>query len=110
MDNIDHDLTAAIATTSFHGTSILLFQYPTSDNKGEKLELFKIRDHSVNKVPELPHSYTNVRCALTSKDLSPPKSNTAATTHLPKLKLKNEFGWLEKVSITQTIESDTKFN
>ena len=45
-DNIDHNPTATMATTSFHGTSISLFQYPTSDNKGEKLEPIQIRDHS----------------------------------------------------------------
>ena len=40
MDNIDHNPTASTATTSFHGTSISLFQYPSLDNKGEKLEPF----------------------------------------------------------------------
>ena len=37
MDNIDHNPTATTATTYFHGTSISLFHYPTSDNKDEKL-------------------------------------------------------------------------
>ena len=44
MDNIDHNPTSTTATTSFHGTSISLFQYPTADNKGEKLDPIKIRD------------------------------------------------------------------
>ena len=111
MDNIDHNPTATKATTSFHGTSILLFQYPTSDNKGEKLEPFQITNHNVKKVPELPYSYTNVRpAAFTSKNPSPSKSNIAATTHFPKLQLTEGFKWLEKVSHTQTIESDTSLN
>ena len=111
MDNIDHNPTATTATTSFHGTSISLFQYPTSDNKGEKLEPFQIRDHSVKKVPELPDSYTNVRpAAFPSKNPSPPRANTTATTHLPKLQLSNEFEWLEKVSLTQNIESNISLN
>ena len=111
MDNIDHNSTATTATTSFHGTSISLFQYPTLDNKGEKLEPFQITDHSVKKVPELPDSYTNVRpAAFTNKNPSPPKSNIAATTHFPKLQLTDEFKWLEKVSHTQTIEPDTSLN
>ena len=111
MDNIDHNSTATRATTSFHGTSISLFQYPTLDNKGEKLEPFQITDHSVKKVPELPDSYTNVRpAAFTNKNPSPPKSNIAATTHFPKLQLTDEFKWLEKVSHTQTIEPDTSLN
>ena len=111
MDNIDHNPTATTATTSFHGTSISLFQYPTSDNKGEKLESIPIRDHSVKKVPELPDSYTNVRpAAFPSKILHLPRANTTATTHLPKLQLTNEFELLEKVSLTQNIEPDISVN
>ena len=68
-------------------------------------------DQSVKKFPELPDLYTNVRpAAFTSKNPSPPESNIAATTHFPKLQLTDEFKWLEKVSPTQTIESDTSLN
>ena len=38
MDNIDHNPTATTATTSLHGTSISVFQHPTSDDQGEKRE------------------------------------------------------------------------
>ena len=48
--------------------------------------------------------------ALPSKILHPPRANTTATTHLPKLQLTNEFEWLEKVSLTQNIESDISVN
>ena len=72
MDNIDHNPTATTATTYFHGTSVSLFQYPTSDNKDEKLDSIQIRDQSVKTVPELPYSYTNVRpAAFPSKNPSP---------------------------------------
>ena len=111
MDNIDHNPTATTATTSFHGTSISLFQYPTWDNKGEKLEPFQITDHSVKKVSEHPDSCTNVSpAAFTNKNTSPPKSNIAAISHFPKLQLTVELKWLEKVSLTQTIEPDTSLN
>ena len=71
-NNIDHNLTATMATTSFHGTSISLFQYPTSDSKGKKLEPIQIRDHCVKKVPDLLDSYTKVRpAAFPSKILHP---------------------------------------
>ena len=73
MDNIDHNPTATTATTSFHGTGISLFQYPTSDNKGEKLEPLQITDHYVKKVPELPDSYTNVRPPAFTNDILHPK-------------------------------------
>ena len=33
MDNIDHNPTATTASTSFHGTSISMFQHPSSDNR-----------------------------------------------------------------------------
>ena len=32
MDNIDHNPSATTATTSFHGTSISVFQHPTWEN------------------------------------------------------------------------------
>ena len=36
MDNIDHNPTATTAATSFHGTSISVFQHQTKDDKGEE--------------------------------------------------------------------------
>ena len=38
MDNIDHNPAATTATTSFHGTSISVFQHPSKDNQGEVSE------------------------------------------------------------------------
>ena len=37
MDNIDHNPTATTATTSFHGTSVSVFQHPTKEDKGESV-------------------------------------------------------------------------
>jgi hypothetical protein len=56
MDNIDHNPTATTATTSFHGTSISLFQHLSTDNEGEKHESIRIKDSKVKRVPELPDS------------------------------------------------------
>ena len=50
MDNIDHNPTATTASTSFHGTSISIFQHPNADNKGEMCEPFKIRESKVRAV------------------------------------------------------------
>ena len=36
VDNIDHNPTATAASTSFHGTSISMFQHPSKDNPGEE--------------------------------------------------------------------------
>ncbi len=57
MDNIDHNPSATSATTSFHGTSISIFQHPTSENPGEVREPIRIRNSKVKRVPELPDSY-----------------------------------------------------
>ncbi|KAJ8387355.1 hypothetical protein AAFF_G00157320 [Aldrovandia affinis] len=37
MDNIDHNPTATTATTSFHGTSVFVFQHPTKEDKDTSL-------------------------------------------------------------------------
>jgi hypothetical protein len=64
MDNIDHNPTATTATTSFHGTSISLFQHLSTDNEGEKHESIRIKDSKVKRVPELPDSFTNIHPAF----------------------------------------------
>ena len=64
VDNIDHIPTATTATTSFHGTSISLFQHQSTDNEGEKHESIRIKDSKVKRVPELPDSFTNIHPAF----------------------------------------------
>ena len=74
MDNIDHNPTATTAMTSFHGTSMSIFQHPISDNEGEKREPLVIRDRSIKQGPELPESFTNIHPAyLKNKTPSPPE-------------------------------------
>ena len=103
MDNINHNPTATTATTSFHGTSISIFQHPIVGNEGEQQEPNRI-DTKVNKIQELPGSYTNVRPAFfTQKNPEPPP--TQINLVLPNLVLKEEFEWLHKVSLTETIDT-----
>ena len=72
MDNIDHAMTA---TTSFHGTSISVFQHPTKDYKGEEHGQLKFGEEKVKTIPELPDSFTNIHPAFfTKKKPSPPQS------------------------------------
>ena len=40
-DNIDHNLTSTMAQSSFHGTSVSLFQHPRSENPGEERQPLK---------------------------------------------------------------------
>jgi hypothetical protein len=73
---IDHNPTATTATTSFHGTSISLFQHLSTDNEGEKRESIRIKDSKIKRVPELPDSFTNIHPAFfTKKNPIPSKVN-----------------------------------
>ena len=73
MDNIDHNPSATTATTSFHGTSISVFQHPATDNHGEERQLVKFEPERVKSVPELPDSFTNIPPAsFKSKNPTPP--------------------------------------
>ena len=62
MDNIDHNPTATTATTSFHGTSISLFQHLSTYDAGKKRESIKVK-----RVPELLDSFTNIHPAFVTK-------------------------------------------
>jgi len=102
MDNIDHNPTATTATTSFHGTSVSVFQHPTKEDKGEERGQLKFGEEKVKTVPELPDSFTNVRPAFfTKKKPSPPQSGvTHPDTSLLRPQLAMEYEWLEKVTVT----------
>eukprot|EP00745_Piridium_sociabile_P026562 TRINITY_DN4240_c0_g2_i9.p1 TRINITY_DN4240_c0_g2~~TRINITY_DN4240_c0_g2_i9.p1 ORF type:complete len:1084 (-),score=281.98 TRINITY_DN4240_c0_g2_i9:490-3741(-) len=102
MDNIDHNPTATTATTSFHGTSISVFQHPTKDDKGEERGHLEFREEKVKTIPELPDSFTNIHPAFfTKKKPSPPQSSIPDPgTSLLRSQLKLEFEWLEKVTVT----------
>ena len=109
MDNIDHNPTATTATTSFHGTSISIFQHPTSDNEGEKREPLQLSENKVKKIPDLPESFTNIHPAFFArKNPYPPRFGdpNGQDINIPRLQLKAEYEWLEKVSVTQEIDSE----
>ena len=101
MDNIDHNPTATTATTSFHGTSISLFQHLSTDNDGEKRESIRIKDGKIKRVPELPDSFTNIHPAFFTKKIPiPSKVNIPLNLDRNNIKidLTVEDEWLEKVS------------
>ncbi|CAC5371326.1 unnamed protein product [Mytilus coruscus] len=56
MENIYHNPTITTATTSFHGTSISLFQHPSADNAVEKRESIHIKD---SKAIDQAHNQAN---------------------------------------------------
>ena len=97
MDNIDHNPSATTSTTSFHGTSISLFQYPSDENEGEQPEKLKVRGIKVKKVTELPEYYVNVKPAhLTNKSPCPPQITdmTLPESTILQPQLSFEYEWL----------------
>ena len=62
LDNLDHNPTSRTATSSFHGTGISLFQFPTTQKPGLDQECLRINSHTEagSSGPILPHSYTFV--------------------------------------------------
>lgn len=104
MDNIDHNPTATTATSSFHGTSISVFQHPTDDYSGELQETNQV-DGKSKKIANLPESYTNVPPAFFgSKNPNPPQMENQPL--LPPLDFKPEYDWLQKVHVTETFEAE----
>lgn len=101
MDNIDHNPSATSASTSFHGTSISIFQHPTSDNKGVVREKLPVNTKA-KKVPELPDSFTNIHPAFFT-DKQPKPSRIDSPISVPTLQLQPEYEWLQKVSLVESV-------
>ena len=62
-DNIDHNPSSRTATSSFHGTGISIFQFPSVENPGEVQENIKINSLRItiaHNELSLPRSYTFV--------------------------------------------------
>ena len=108
MDNIDHNPTATTATTSFHGTSISVFQHPSKKNGGQKRQQLLFGPASVKSVPELPDTFTNIPPAhfKTKNPLPPNISLPEQATHIFTPQLALEYHWLEKVIVTQEIDGE----
>ena len=106
MGNIDHNPSATTATTSFHGTSISVFQRPATDNHGEEHQLVKFGPERVKSVPELPESFTNIPPASFKSKKPTSLSGTVLmpTTDLLRPQLAVEYEWLEKVLVTEEVD------
>lgn len=64
--------TSITAQTSFHGTSVSIFQHTSPKYAGEERELLKLSEVKVKKVPKLPETYANVHPAYISGNPNPP--------------------------------------
>ena len=56
MDNLDHNPTSTTFLSSFHGTVISLFQFPTSDNPGDERPPLTLSS-SQTRMHHFPDSY-----------------------------------------------------
>ena len=63
LDNIDYNPSATTATGSFHGTGIIIFQFPTWNNPGIARAPFVLDSNSNPSLKySLPDNYINVPC------------------------------------------------
>ena len=106
VDNIYHNPTATTAQTSFHGTSVSIFQHPSTENAGDEREPLKLKSEmKVKKVPELPEAYTNIRPAYIAQNPNPlpVASPSLPAPELISSHLKEEYYWLEEVFLTEEV-------
>lgn len=103
LDNIDHNPTSTTAKSSFHGTGISLFQFPTALNIGEGQDNTKLLLAEGNNY-KLPESFTTVPAvALKTANVSIPQQSTVSLTQLEHALLQ-EKSWL--VHACQQLEKD----
>ena len=100
MDNLDHNPTSTTSQSSFHGTGISLFQFPTSDNPGHERPPLALSS-SQTRMHHLPDSYAIVPAiAFKNTDVAVPKIsvNTEPTNlrqnHLDQAMIK-EKSWVD---------------
>lgn len=99
VDNIDHDPKATTARTSFHGTSISLFQSTARGEPRAELDVKK----KIKKIPDLPESYTKVKPAFLDKCPVPPLGDIPTLPAAPNLK--PEYDWLQSVALTEVYDN-----
>lgn len=107
VDNIDHNLSATTATSSFHGTDISIFQHPLSTDvtNSPKIE-FDSQKPKSKAISCLPESYTNVKPAFLKSKPSPPIFNTPLVIPDHEYLFRNlrlEYEWLHFVSLTNEV-------
>ena len=107
MDNTDHNPTFTTAQSSFHGTSISVFQHPGINNVGETRKPLEVGEGKTKKVPQLPESYINIKPAFLKED---PKPLVCTSFLMPNVEsiTTQEFVWLEKVNFTDEVDNTVK--
>ena len=76
LDNLDHNPSSTTATSSFHGTGISVFQFPTERNSGQRRPTISVPPSCTDK-PSIPDSYAIV----------PPTELKTTATSVPECKM-----------------------
>ena len=85
LDNLDHNPSSTTATSSFHGTGISIFQFPTESNPGQSQPPITVPPSGTDR-HSLPDSYA----------LVPPTELKTTSTSVPERSLQQVEGSLEE--------------
>ena len=85
-DNVDHNASSTTATKHYHGTSLSVFQFPTTQNPGIPFGPLEVTENTTKsnskKIENLPSSYTCIKYFLSpSVIIFPPDSNVVISSH-----------------------------
>jgi hypothetical protein len=97
LNNLDHNPTSTTSQSSFHGTGISLFQFPTKDNPGEDRPPITLPLSGASK-HYLPDSYAIVPAvSLKISDVDVPKlsPNVATTQSCLDVAISKEEAWVD---------------
>jgi hypothetical protein len=111
LDNLDHNPTSRTATTSFHGTGISIFQFPTLETPGfiqERLQVNSQKTALIGSGPMLPRSYTFVPPVGRNLVTQPPVT-TVQTKARSSFAEEQQFeqAWMNAVHDALSVDSDT---
>lgn len=112
LDNLDHNPTSRTASSSFHGTGISIFQFPSSQTPGLDQECLRINSQKTgarSSEPILPRSYTFVPPVGRNLVTQPPVKDVqpVATSSFDEEK-QHEQAWMTAVHDTLYVDSDTE--
>ena len=101
IDNIDHVPSSSTATSSFHGTSISIFQQVEGQMTKQPFIIEKVED---TKAIRLPNFYTDIKPTKSGKPEPPNLPKVASSTS--KLSCEN-FEWLQSIINSSNLQSAT---
>lgn len=95
LNNLDHNPSSTTSTSSFHGTGISIFEFPTEDNAGQDRPELTIPPSS-NERHTLPESYSTVQpVEMSATTLSIPARKMAPITTSVSHGVAQENQWME---------------